>query len=269
MDSNQSYLPLQTGIIYGPVNSRRLGPSLGINLLPCDHKLCSFNCVYCQYGPELPSRSSRSRRGGLSSRAEENNDLPTTTEVEGVLRAALKLHSDVNYITFSGNGEATLHPRFAEMVDIVIRVRDELKIDARTAILTNSSGIVEAEVRSALMRLDCPFMKLDAGSEQLFRRINRPHPEFSFDRIVEELIRFDHPNLMIQSIFFDGDPTNIHDQNVEQWAGILKEIEPQEVHIYSIDRPVAKVGIRPVGKDVLDGIADKAQEISGVRVKVF
>ncbi len=261
MDSDQSYLPLQSGIIYGPVNSRRLGPSLGINLLPCDYKLCTFDCVYCQYGHE-PAR-------GLSSRAEENNDLPTTTEMDGVLRAALKLHSDVNYITFSGNGEATLHPRFAEMVDIAIRVRDDLKIDARTAILTNSTGIVESDVRSALMRLDSPFMKLDAGSEQLFRRINRAHPEVSFDRIVEELIRFDHPNLMMQAIFFEGDPSNIENQNVEQWAGILKEIKPQEVHIYSIDRPVASAGIRPVGRDVLEGIAAKAQGISGVPVKVF
>ncbi|MCK4657738.1 MAG: hypothetical protein KAT85_11920, partial [candidate division Zixibacteria bacterium] len=171
--------------------------------------------------------------------------------------------------TFSGNGEATLHPRFAEMVDIAIRVRDDLKIDARTAILTNSTGIVESDVRSALMRLDSPFMKLDAGSEQLFRRINRAHPEVSFDRIVEELIRFDHPNLMMQAIFFEGDPSNIENPNVEQWAGILKEIKPQEVHIYSIDRPVASAGIRPVGRDVLEGIAAKAQGISGVPVKVF
>jgi wyosine [tRNA(Phe)-imidazoG37] synthetase (radical SAM superfamily) len=269
MDSKQSYLPLQSGIIYGPVNSRRLGPSLGINLLPCGYKHCTFDCVYCQYGPEPASRSSRSRRGGLSSRTEENADLPTTTVVEGVLRAALKLHSDVNYITFSGNGEASLHPRFAEMVDIVIRVRDDLKIDACTAILTNSTGIVESDVRGALMRLDCPFMKLDAGSEGLFRRINRARPEVSFDRIVEELIRFDHPNLMVQAIFFEGDPSNIGTQNVKKWANILKEIKPQEVHIYSIDRPVASAGIRPVGKDVLEGIADRAQDMSGVPVKVF
>jgi wyosine [tRNA(Phe)-imidazoG37] synthetase (radical SAM superfamily) len=261
MDSNQSYLPLQSGIIYGPVNSRRLGPSLGINLLPCDCKLCTFNCVYCQYGPE--------RARGISSRAEENSDLPTATKVEGVLRAALKLHSDVNYVTFSGNGEATIHPRFAEMVDIAIRVRDDLKIDARTAILTNSTGIVDPDVRSALMRLDSPFMKLDAGSERLFKRINRAHPEVSFERIVEELIRFDHPNLMMQAIFFAGDPSNIDDQNVEQWANILKKIEPREVHIYSIDRPVARAGIRPVGKSVLKSIATRAQEVSGVQVKVF
>ncbi len=261
MDSNQSYLPLQSGIIYGPVNSRRLGPSLGINLLPCGYKLCTFDCVYCQYGPEPSS--------GLSTRAEENADLPTTTEVEGVLRAALKLHSDVNYITFSGNGEASLHPRFAEMVDIAIRVRDDLKIDARTAILTNSTGIVDSSVQSALMRLDSTFMKRDAGSEGLFKRINRAHPEVSFDRIVEELIRFDHPVLMMRALFFEGDPSNIENKNVEEWANILKEIEPQEVHIYSIDRPVAKAGIRPVGKDVLEGIAARAREISGVQVKVF
>lgn len=258
---NQTYLPLQRGTIYGPVNSRRLGPSLGINLLPTDRKVCSFNCVYCQYGPTRPD--------GIRAFPKSDSGFPSVDEVERDLRTALAQHSTVNYITFSGNGEACLHPEFPAMVDMTARVRDDLRLVARTAILTNSSCVVLREVREALIHIESPFLKLDAGSEALFRQINRPHPDVSFDEVVEEMIALDHPNLMMQAILFDGHPTNIDDDNIERWAEIIGRIRPREVQIYSIDRPVTKTSILPVSKSVLLDIASKAQRISGVPIKVF
>lgn len=258
---SQTYLPLQTGTIYGPVNSRRLGQSLGINLLPTDRKVCSFNCVYCQYGPTRPD--------GLRAVPKSDPGFPSVDEVERDLRMALAQHSTVNYITFSGNGEACLHPEFPAMVDMVRGVRDDLGLQAMTAILTNSSSVDLRETRDALLRIESPFLKLDAGSDTLFRKINRPHPDVSFDRIVEEMISFDHPNLMMQAILFDGQPNNIADDNIEHWAEIIGRIRPREVQIYSIDRPVTKTGILPVSEPVLNKIAEKAQRISGVPIKVF
>jgi wyosine [tRNA(Phe)-imidazoG37] synthetase (radical SAM superfamily) len=261
MGSADNYLPLQSGIIYGPVQSRRLGSSLGINLLPAHAKICSFNCVYCQYGP--------ARAHDLSLLQNERAELPRPADVEAALRGALRIHRDINYITFSGNGEATLHPEFPEIVDVIIKVRDELRLRARTAILTNSTGIVIPDVRKSLLRLDNPFMKLDVGSQSLLTRLNRAHPDIEFHRLVQELTRLDHQHLVIQAIFFSGDPTNIDDRNVELWADILRQINPREVHIYTTDRPVAKANVHPVAESILDGIATKAQQISGVTIRVF
>lgn len=261
MGMNSHYLPFQRGIIYGPIQSRRLGPSLGINLLPANRKLCTFNCVYCQYGPEVPHSLLVNNR--------ESIELPTLSEVEKALRSALCEHPDVNYITFSGNGEPTMHPQFPEIVDLTTRIRDESGIAARTAILTNSTTITSPKIRDALMRLDSPFMKLDAGSDDLFTRINRPHPDIRFESIVEELKRFDHPNLMMQAIFFAGKPTNVEDQDVEQWAATVKNIGPREVHIYTTERPVARMSVHPVERSVLENLALRATRVSGVPVRVF
>lgn len=254
-------MDLQPGIIYGPVSSRRLGSSLGINILPTDYKYCSFNCVYCQYGSTKPST--------LVTRPAEDDSLPTPEEVETALADALREHAGVSYITFSGNGEATMHPQFPEIVDIVISCRDRMSRESETAILSNSTGLLFPSAKRAILRLDAPFMKLDAGSRRLFQRINRADKSIDFDDIVGALIEFDHPNFVIQTIFFDGDPGNVTDRNLENWANLIGEIRPREVHIYTTERPVAESKIEPVSVGKLNEIAERAQTISGVRVVPF
>jgi wyosine [tRNA(Phe)-imidazoG37] synthetase (radical SAM superfamily) len=256
LESIPNYLPLQIGIIYGPVNSRRLGSSLGVN-----HKLCGFNCIYCQYGPTKPA--------GYTSHSAVHDQLPAPADVEESLRSVLELYPDVQYITFSGNGEATLHPRFPEMVERVVSVRDALAPNSKTAILSNSTGIAIPDVRDALMKLDKPIMKLDAGTDELFRRINRPHPDFSFERVIAGLKELEHPGLTIQTMFFSGDPTNIEENSIEAWCEILKDIKASDVQIYSIERASAESGIYPVALQILKKIAKRAEDITGLPVRAY
>lgn len=136
-------LSLQRGVIYGPVDSRRLGRSLGINLLPTGYKLCAFDCIYCQYG----------RTKVLTAKAEEH-PFPTVEVVLRKVEEALRQVPDLNYLTFSGNGEPTLHPYFVELVKDVIHLRDKLRPEVKSAILSNSALVGREEVREALVRLD-------------------------------------------------------------------------------------------------------------------
>jgi wyosine [tRNA(Phe)-imidazoG37] synthetase (radical SAM superfamily) len=261
MNDIPDYLPLQSGMIYGPVNSRRLGSSLGVNVLPSDYKLCGFNCVYCQYGPTTSA--------GYSSDMLSHDNFVAPTDIEEALRSVLALYPDVSYITFSGNGEATLHPDFPEMVERVTSVRDSLAPRAKTAILSNSCCVGRQTVREAILKLDKPIMKLDAGSKDLFLKINRPRPEFEFDQIVDGLIRLEHTALTIQTMLFSGDPSNVDRDNIEAWAKIVGRIKPAEVQVYTVQRPPAESGIFPVATEILEKIASTASDISGVPVIAY
>ncbi|MFH1892440.1 MAG: radical SAM protein [Candidatus Zixiibacteriota bacterium] len=261
MNIDRDYLPLQSGIIYGPVASRRLGPSLGINLLPFDYKLCTYNCVYCQYGP--------TKLCGYTSVPRSSERLPSPTDVEESLRYVLELYPDVNYITFSGNGEATLHPHFANIVDRVVMVRDKLSPRAKVAILSNSASITDPGIRQALLQLDRPIMKLDAGTSRIFQHVNQPHPEIRFDDVTKALIDFEHPNLTIQSIFFSGEPDNISDESMKAWAEMIGKIRPHEVQMYTVQRPPAESGVYTVAESILSKMAEKAEMISGVPIRVY
>lgn len=261
MGIDRDYLPLQGGIIYGPVASRRLGPSLGINLLPYDYKLCTFNCIYCQYGP--------TKICGYTSKPRDSERLPSASDVEDALRSVLRLYPDVNYITFSGNGEATLHPHFAEIVTRVVTTRDKLSPRARVAILSSSGTITSPEIRDALRQVDVPIMKLDVGTSSLFQHINRPHPEIRFENVIKGLIEFDHPRLTIQSMFFSGEPNNVADESVEAWAKQLREIKPREVQMYTIQRPPSELGIFTLADSILHKVAERSEMIAGVPIRVY
>jgi len=261
MNIDRDYLPLQSGIIYGPVASRRLGPSLGINLLPFDYKVCTYNCVYCQYGP--------TKLCGYTSVPRDSERLPSPTDVEESLRAVLELYPDVNYITFSGNGEATLHPHFANIVDRVMMVRDKLSPRAKVAILSNSASLTDPKIRQALMQLDRPIMKLDAGTSKIFQRINRPHPEIRFEDVAKALIDLDHPNMTIQSMFFSGEPNNISDENIETWAELIGKIRPNEVQMYTVQRPPAESSVFTLAEPILSKMAERAEMISGIPIRVY
>jgi wyosine [tRNA(Phe)-imidazoG37] synthetase (radical SAM superfamily) len=251
-------LPLKKGIIYGPVNSRRLGLSLGINLLPTHKKYCSYDCIYCHYGftnvhsLELPR---------------EVDHQPAPEEVKIALEDYLKKNKNINYITFSGNGEATLHPRFSEIVDIVKKVRKEYVPSVKVAILSNSSTVDKPEIRNALEKLDLRIMKLDCGTEKIWRALNHPHKNLSLGKMVEGLQRL--KDVIIQTMFVKGRVNNTTDEEVESWVSKLKVIKPKEVQIYTCDRPVPDKGIEKVSKEVLYKIAERAQKEIKIPVKVF
>ncbi|MBI2211198.1 MAG: radical SAM protein [Deltaproteobacteria bacterium] len=175
-------IPLQTGIIYGPVRSRRLGASLGINLLPSDYKLCSFNCLYCQYG--WTSKPSLALDGHA-------RNLPRTGDVaaalEDYLQRAARRKTKIDAITFSGNGEPTLHPELADIVAAARVLRDRYLPKVKLAILSNSSTIGRLEVQEALNALDLKLMKFDAGTEDMIRRLNAPAPPFYLGEVVAGL----------------------------------------------------------------------------------
>ncbi len=252
-------LKLQEGIIYGPVNSRRLGFSLGINLLPPGYKLCTFNCLYCHYGwTERHTLDVSSCLG----------DLPSVEQVRKSLTDWLKRNPQpINYITFSGNGEPCLHPQFDEMVDAALKAKDKFVPGAKLAILSNSTCLDNQKVQSGLSKLDVEIMKLDAGSEETFRQLNRPCTTIRFPDVVENLKRLD--DIIIQSVFVQGRVDNTEEEEVERWIQKLSSIKPKEVQIYSIDRPSGDESLALVSKDKLKQIARRAKQVYGIPVKVF
>jgi len=250
-----SVLELQADVTYGPINSRRLGRSLGINLLPVDRKLCTFDCVYCQYGSARP----------VSVRA---RGFPTVeTVMEGMEEALGRLPSPPDYLTFSGNGEPTLHPRFPEIVREVCRLRDRVCPETRVAILSNSSRVNNPEVRRALVALDDPIMKLDAGDPATMARINRPAAGVRFEEIMQGLAAL--PGLIIQSMIISGQVQNALGEAHERWLSAIAELSPREVQIYSSERPVAETGVQQVPKDELDDLATRAEQRVGVPVRAY
>lgn len=169
-------LSLQRGVIYGPVDSRRLGRSLGINLLPTGYKLCAFDCIYCEYG----------RTKALTTKA-KGGPFPTVGVVLRKVEEALRQVPDLKYATFSGNGEPTLHPHFDALVEGVVHLRDEIRPEVKSAILSNSALVGKEEIREALVKLDLRIMKLDAGDPLTWRAINRPAPSLDFETVVAGL----------------------------------------------------------------------------------
>ena len=251
-------LALQKEIIYGPIKSRRLGPSLGINLMPADYKLCSYNCIYCHYGyTDIHALEL----------TEKIEDLPTPEEVKIALENYLKKDKNINFITFSGNGEPTLHPEFSEMVDIVKKVRDEYVPSVKVAVLSNSSTVDQPEIRKALEKLDLRIMKLDCGTEKTWRALNHPHKNLSLKKMVEGFKEL--KDIVIQTIFVKGRVDNTIDEEVDEWISKLKIIKPREVQIYTCDRPVPDKGIEKVPKEVLYKIAEQTEKEIKIPVKVF
>ena len=218
-------LGLKKGIVYGPVMSRRLGRSLGINILPWQKKTCPFDCVYCQYGwtechtTKIPSSLS----------------LPTVKEVANALEEALAGMSEPPaFITFSGNGEPTTHPDFDAMVEAVSHIRDRLAGPAKTAILSNSARVSDSAVRRSLEKLDTKIMKLDCGNPALFLQYNRPCPGVDLEGITRGLEKL--PAITILTLFTAGESGNLRRTNIDEWLDRLQRIKPRFVRMYTLDR---------------------------------
>ena len=251
-------LPLQVGILYGPVNSRRLGKSLGINLMPGHYKLCSFNCVYCHYG--------WTKEHTIDAR-ECLQDLPALDEVVKAVQQAARSALDFDFLTFSGNGEPTLYPQFAQLVDEVVKIRNRYRPEAKVALLSNSTGLINAEVRQSIHKIDFPVFKLDAGTEGKFRTINRPARGVSFRQILDSLSSLE--NICIQTVLIDGSPSNVTTNDLDAYFQQVARIRPREVHVYSIDRPAPDARIALVSPQRLEEIARCGEKQTGVKMRAF
>ena len=251
-------LPLQVGILYGPVNSRRLGKSLGINLMPGAYKVCSFNCVYCHYG--WTKKHTMDVQQSVQ-------DLPALDRVVEALEIAARSALDFDYLTFSGNGEPTLYPRFAELVDEVVRIRDQYRPEVRIALLSNSTGLVRTAVRDSLYKIDFPVFKLDAGREGTFRKVNRPAKGVQFSEILALLSP--RENICLQTVLIEGSPSNVSQEDLAAYFQQISRIGPREVHIYSIDRPVPDPHLVRVAPQKLEDIARRGEKETGVKMRAF
>lgn len=249
-------LPLQKGILYGPVHSRRLGRSLGINLLPTTCKLCSFDCIYCHY-----------ERTQIKALHAEGVSFPAVAEILQAVEGALQGSLELSYLTFSGNGEPTLHPRFAEIAAEVRRLRDKLRPEVRLALLSNSSTVHLSHVREALAMVDVPILKLDAGDRRTFAGINRPALDVGLEGIIAGLKGI--PGLVIQSLLVDGKVSNVCGEPYQAWLSALADIRPSLMQIYSTDRPVPETGIEKVGPVMLQRIAMDVEAGTGCRVQAY
>ena len=235
--------------IFGPVHSRRLGLSLGINLLPADGKVCSFDCIYCECGfneahrPQLP--------------------LPTRQEVaEALEQRLLQMQAEgrmPDVLTFAGNGEPTCHPHFAEIIDDVIVLRDKYCPEAKVSVLSNATLIHRPQVHDALLRVDNNILKLDTVSSEYIQHVDHPQGTYDVRQVIERLKAF-QGRVIIQSMFMQGncngeDVDNTGDEYVLPWLDALKEIQPRQVMIYTIDRETPTQGLLKATHEQLDRIA--------------
>ncbi len=237
--------------IFGPVHSRRLGVSLGINLLPRDGKWCSFDCIYCECG--------------LNEERRAKEPLPTRQEVRDALGKQLqKMRSEgsvPDVLTFAGNGEPTLHPDFPEIVDDVVQLRNQYFPNAKISVLSNSTQIHREKVREALLRTDNPIMKLDTVSADYIHRVDQPQGHYDVETVITYLAEMS-PKVIIQTMFMAGkDVDNTGDEYVLPWLEKLKLIAPRQVMIYTIDRETPVSGLMKAQPKILDEIAEKVRAV--------
>ena len=251
-------LPLQSGILYGPVNSRRLGKSLGVNLMPGSYKLCSFNCVYCHYGWTKKQTVDFSKY---------HRDIPAIDEVVNSVAQTFKSSLEFDFLTFSGNAEPTLYPQFAELVEKVVSLRNKYRPKVKVALLSNSTGLARENVLHSPSNIDFAVLKLDAGTEEKLRAINRPASGINFSEIIDSLCSA--KELYIQTVLVDGNPSNAAEDDLKAYFQKISFVQPKEVHIYSIDRPVPNEAISLVSKDRLEEISDWGKKETGIEFRPF
>ena len=216
--------------IFGPVHSRRLGVSLGVNLMPADGKLCSFDCVYCECGFNKPSHSGSKR----PSREQVKTDL------EKQLQKMVEEGRLPDVITFAGNGEPTLHPDFAGIIDDTIALRDRYCPQAKVSVLSNATMAFKPDVRDALLKVDNNILKLDTVDPDFIQFVDRPVGKFDVNKIIDDLAAF-HGKVIVQTMFLKGkyqgrDVDNTGDYYVTPWLKALEKIKPEAVMVYTIDR---------------------------------
>ena len=249
--------------VFGPVMSRRLGVSLGINLLPVDYKYCTFNCIYCECGWTHEKNSKKHR-------------LPIREEIfeqlELKLKEMLSTGEAPDNITFAGNGEPTIHPEFAEIIDDTVSLRDSYFPKAEISVLSNSTMLHKKPVFDALYKIENNVLKLDTVKENTYKLLNQPYSQTSLESIIENIKKFDG-NQIIQTLFirgrFNGNfIDNTKEEEIIPWLNTLKEIKPKYVMIYPIERDTPASGLEKISKRELDSIS-KRVVLAGLEVKTY
>ncbi|MBO4316607.1 MAG: radical SAM protein [Prevotella sp.] len=234
--------------IFGPVHSRRLGISLGINLMPADGKVCTFDCIYCECGFNKDFRPTLPR--------------PTREEVASALEAQLITMVGEgrlpDVLTFAGNGEPTAHPDFAAIIDDTILLRDKYCPDAKVSVLSNATMIHHKEVFDALLKVDNNIQKLDTVDPIYINNVDRPTSKhYDVADVIRHLKAF-QGHVIIQTMFMKGEGVdNTGDEYVIPWMEALKDICPQQVMVYTIDRNTPDHHLRKATHEELDGIRDR------------
>lgn len=247
-------------IIYGPIHSRRLGISLGVNLMPVARKICTFDCVYCECGFNLHDR----RHGALPT-AEQ-----VASELEQQLCDLRKKKVTLDVITFSGNGEPTLHHEFERIMADTVRLRDKYCPSAKISVLSNSTQLYREDVRRGLMMADNRILKLDSAINTTMKLIDRPvDHHLTVEKIVEYLKLF-NGDFTLQTCFLSGqvpaedgmmvDIDNTTDTEVEAWLKILPAVNPKEIMIYVIDRETPVRSLNKISPDIMHRIASQAEQ---------
>ena len=219
--------------VFGPIHSRRLGSSLGINLLPEKGKLCNFDCIYCECGWNKDGRGDRK----LPDAAKLRKDL------EAKLKECAEKEIHIDSITFSGDGEPTLNPDFPEIIDITLELRDRYCPGAVVSVLSNATRVGRPEIFEALRKVDNPILKLDAPTDELAERINKPQGGYHVPDVVESLKRFEG-DFILQTMFlrfpvFDSSSPEV----LDGWMDIVRELRPREIMVYTLDREAPAEGL--------------------------
>jgi wyosine [tRNA(Phe)-imidazoG37] synthetase (radical SAM superfamily) len=248
-------------IVFGPVTSRRLGNSLGINLLPVDRKICNFNCLYCECGRTFSATSNAK----LPSREEVRNEL------EKWLQGNHLSFRPVDSITFAGNGEPTLHPEFAEIINDTLELKSRYNQNVKIAVLSNATMISKKKVFAALLKADLNILKLDSGFEETIIRINCPVIPFRLHETLELFKKFEG-KLILQTLFFRGKINdqyidNTTQQEIEKWLETVEQIKPESIMIYTIARDTPVKGLMKASSEELVEIALKAEQ-RGIKVQI-
>jgi len=220
--------------VFGPIFSRRLGSSLGINLLPVNGKICTFDCIYCECGWNKDGRN--------------DTRLPNALEVREALEAKLKqLKTEgvpVDSITFSGDGESTINPDFPRIIDDTLALRNQYYPFAKVSVLSNATQVHRPEIFAALRKVDNPIMKIDAPTNELVEKINHPAPGYDVNRVVEALKQF-NGDFILQTMFLKSkDFDSSSPEVLNGWMDIVRVLKPREVMAYTIDRPTPEEGLQ-------------------------
>jgi len=248
--------------IFGPIHSRRLGTSLGINLMPNDGKICSFDCLYCEAGFNAQGQGST----GLPRR--EN----VASELERKLEQMKSYGDSLDVITFSGNGEPTLHPEFEDIISDTIKLRDKYFPHVKISVLSNATRIGRQNVAKALCRVDNNILKLDSAVAETVEKLDRPVGAYDVEKTIEQLCGFTG-QVIIQTMFTSGEHDgktvdNTTEAEVDALIRAYKRIRPREIMIYTIDRQTPERTLKHISPGLLEDIAGRIRRATGIEVQV-
>lgn len=249
-------------IVFGPIHSRRLGTSLGMNLLPYDGKVCSFNCIYCECGYNEDGKTKTA--------------LPSRNNVKAALEhKLLKLKEEnitIDVITFAGNGEPTLHPHFADIIDDTIELRNKYVPKAKISVLSNAMHIRKESVFNALKKIENNILKLDSAYIDTVRLIDQPNsPTYNIEKQVELFKKFEG-DFILQTMFVRGSHNgkivdNTTEKEINEWLNIIQNTHPKEVMIYTIDRETPEKNLEKVPLEELKAIGKRVEDL-GIKINI-